>query len=155
MAGWIRAECQDSDSTRRLPDSVVGVLRDAGVFRRLAPIEIGGAETDPVTFLELVEAASYADGSVGWCTMIGGCYSTFGGLLPPSGARDVYGDPETISAGAFRPDGMAVEADGGYRVSGRWPLASGSSHATWYLGGCVVHRDGRPALHRTRCACRP
>ena len=52
------------------------------MFRLLAPVEIGGGEIDPVTFLDVVEAASYADGSVGWCVMIGGCYATFGGLLP-------------------------------------------------------------------------
>jgi alkylation response protein AidB-like acyl-CoA dehydrogenase len=112
----------------------------------LSPREIGGAEVDPVTFLKLVEAASYADGSVGWCVMIGGCYATFGGMLPAEGARAIYGDPATISAGAFRPDGVAQEVDGGYRVTGRWPLGSGSSHATWYIAGCIVHREGQPVI---------
>ena len=78
--------------------------------------------------------------------LIGGCYATFGGLLPDGGARAIYGDPDTISAGAFRPDGMAVEADGGYRVSGRWPLASGSSHANWYIGGCALVRHGEAVI---------
>jgi alkylation response protein AidB-like acyl-CoA dehydrogenase len=140
----IRAECQDADTTRRVPTSVVRAFQDVGVFRLMAPAEIGGGETEPVTFLDVVEEASYADGSVGWCVMIGGCYSTFGGMLPLEGARAIYGDPDTISAGAFRPDGVAVEVDGGYRVTGRWPLASGSSHANWYVAGCVILRDGEP-----------
>jgi alkylation response protein AidB-like acyl-CoA dehydrogenase len=145
----IRVECGDMDATRRIPPVVVTALKKAGVFRLMAPAEIGGAETDPVTFLNVVETASHADGSVGWCAMIGGCYATFGGMLPLDGAAHIYGDPDTVSAGAFRPDGMAVEVDGGYRVRGRWPLASGSSHATWYVGGCVVHRDGEPVIGPT------
>ena len=140
----IRDECTDIDRTRALPASVVEALRSAGVFRILAPREVGGAEADPVTFLRLVEAAAYADGSVGWCALIGGCYATFGGMLPAAGATEIFGDPATISPGAFRPSGVAVEVDGGYRVTGRWRLGSGASHATWFLGGCVVTRDGEP-----------
>src|SRR5688572_5822901 len=116
LTDQIRAECGDIDATRALPAAVVKALQQAEVFRLMAPVEIGGHEVDPVTFLNVVEAASHADGSVGWCVLIGGCYATFGGLLPDKGARAIYGDPDTISAGAFRPDGMAVEADGGYRV---------------------------------------
>jgi alkylation response protein AidB-like acyl-CoA dehydrogenase len=146
LTPMIRAECADIDKTRAVPAAVSSALRDAGVFRLLSPREIGGAEVDPVTFLKVVEAASHADGSVGWCVMIGGCYGTFGGMLPAEGARAIYGDPATISAGAFRPDGVAREVDGGFRVTGRWPLASGSSHANWYIAGCVVLRDDQPII---------
>jgi indole-3-acetate monooxygenase len=145
LTQMIREECAVGDRTRAIPEAVVDALRDAGVFRLLAPSSIGGAETDPLTFLRVVEEVSYADGSAGWCTMIGGCYATFGGMLPPEGAREIFGDPATISAGNFRPDkGMADEVDGGYRVSGRWELASGSSHADWYIAGAMIMRDGAP-----------
>jgi indole-3-acetate monooxygenase len=149
LTDLIRAECRDMDTTRKVPASVIGALQAAGVFRLMAPSEIGGNEIHPVTFLNVVEAASCADGSVGWCAMIGGCYATFGGMLPLEGARDIYGDSRTISAGAFRPDGIAVEVEGGFRVTGRWPLASGSSHATWYIAGCVIHRDGQAVIGPT------
>ena len=65
------------------------------------------------------------------------------------GREAIFGDPATIAAGAFRPDGIAHEVPGGYRISGRWPLASGSSHATWYVGGCVVLRNGEPVITPT------
>jgi indole-3-acetate monooxygenase len=146
LTPMIRAACADIDKTRAVPAAVSSALQDVGVFRLLSPREIGGAEVDPVTFLKVVEAASYADGSVGWCVMIGGCYATFGGMLPAEGARAIYGDPATISAGAFRPDGVAREVDGGFRVTGRWPLASGSSHANWYIAGCAIFRDDQPVI---------
>lgn len=148
LADLIRTECVDLDSNGVIPTSVIRALQDTGVFQLMAPTEIGGAEVDPVTFLRVVEAASHADGSVGWCVLIGGCYAAFGGMLPAEGARRIFGDPATISAGAFRPDGVAVEVDGGYRITGRWPLASGSSHATWYIGGCIIQRDGQPVTGR-------
>jgi alkylation response protein AidB-like acyl-CoA dehydrogenase len=144
LTSTIRDRCVDVDRERHLPPSVVEELRDLGVFRLLAPAELGGAESDPLTFLRVVEAASYADGSVGWCVMIGGCYATFGGMLPAESAKAIFGDPSSISAGAFRPMGVAHEVDGGYQVSGRWTLGSGSSHANWFIAGCAVMRDGEP-----------
>jgi hypothetical protein len=96
LTQMIRTECAEVDRTRRIPAVVVDALRDAGVFRMLAPRATGGAETDPLSFLRVVEEVSYADGSVGWCTMIGGSYATFGGMLPPQGARELFGDTSTI-----------------------------------------------------------
>ena len=145
LTPMIRDECVVVDRARALPATVVDVLRNAGVFQLLVPRAVGGAETDPLTFLRVVEQVSYADGSAGWCTMIGGGYGIFGGMLPPEGAREIFGDPATISAGNFRPDkGMAEVIDGGYRVSGCWELASGSSHASWYIAGAMLVQDGAP-----------
>ena len=142
LTSWIRADCADIDQTRAVPGPVIDKLRGAGVFRMLVPRQIGGVETDPLAFFDVVEAASSADGSVGWVVMIAGGYATFGGLLHPEGAAEIFGDPSTICAGAFRTEGTAVEVDGGYRVTGRWSLGSGSSHANWFIAGCVVMRKG-------------
>jgi alkylation response protein AidB-like acyl-CoA dehydrogenase len=147
LTPMIRNECREVDRTRQIPTVVVNALRDAGVFRMLTPRALGGAESDPLSFLRVVDEVAYADGSAGWCTMIGGCYATFGGMLPSRGALEVFGDPSTISAGNFRPDkGVAHEVEGGYRVSGCWELASGSSHANWYIAGAMIMRDGAPIM---------
>jgi indole-3-acetate monooxygenase len=148
LTQMIREECEVVDRTRAIPATVIDALRDARVFHLLAPRAVGGAEADPLTFLRVVEEVSYADGSVGWCTMIGGGYAIFGGMLPAEGAREIFGEPATISAGNFRPDkGVAGVIDGGYRVSGRWELASGSSHARWYIAGAMLVQDGAPVTH--------
>ncbi|HWL85677.1 MAG TPA: acyl-CoA dehydrogenase family protein [Polyangiaceae bacterium] len=149
LVTMIRAECADIDTTRAIPTSVIQALQAAGIYQMLVPKEFGGAESDPVTFLRVVEAASYADGSVGWCVMISGGYGVFGGMLPAEGARHIFVNPDTMLAGAFRPTGFATPVDGGFRVTGRWPLGSGSTHATWYLGGCAVVRDGKPVKGHT------
>jgi alkylation response protein AidB-like acyl-CoA dehydrogenase len=142
----LRAGAADVDERRAISPTVSRTLLEAGVFNLLAPRSIGGAEVDPLTFFDVVEQASYADGSVGWIVMIGGCYATFGGLLPAAAAKEIYGNPNTITAGAFRPNGTAIEVDGGYPVTGRWPQGSGVCHADWFLGGAVIIRDGQPII---------
>ena len=89
-----------------------------------------------------MEAASYADGSVGWVRDDRRLLRHVRRDAPRSrGLCAITATPTTISAGAFRPDGVAVEVDGGLPgLRTLWPLASGSSHATWYVGGCVVLR---------------
>jgi indole-3-acetate monooxygenase len=149
LADELRAGAADVDDRRAISPAVSRLLKDAGVFNMLAPRSIGGAEADPLTFFDTVEQASYADGSVGWIVMIGGCYATFGGMLPPAAAKQIYGDGDTVTAGAFRPNGSAVEVDGGYLVTGRWQLGSGSCHANWFLGGAVITRDGEPVIGPT------
>ena len=142
----LRRGAADVDERRAISPTVSQMLRESGVFNLLAPRSIGGAEVDPLTFFDVVEKASYADGSVGWIVMIGGCYAIFGGMLPAAAAKEIYGNPNTITAGAFRPNGTAVEVDGGYRVTGRWPQGSGACHADWFLGGAVIIRDGQPVI---------
>jgi indole-3-acetate monooxygenase len=149
LTATLRAGAADADERRAISPDLSRLLIDVGVFRLLAPRSIGGAELDPVTFFDIVEEASYADGSVGWLVMIGGCYATFGGMLPAAAANEIYGDPRAVTAGAFRPNGTAVEVEGGYRVTGRWPQGSGSCHATWFLGGAVIVRDGQPVMGPT------
>ena len=149
LSAELRAGAADVDDRRAIAVEVSSLLKDAGVFALLAPRSIGGTEVDPLTFFDVVEEASYADGSVGWIVMIGGCYATFGGMLPARAAKEIYGDRDTVTAGAFRPNGTAVEVDGGYRVSGRWPLGSGACHANWFLGGAVIVREGQPVIGPT------
>ena len=76
----LRAASRDLDARRALPLDVVDMLRGVGAFRALAPRVFGGGEVDPVTFLRVTEEAAYADGSVGWCLMIGAGQAGFGGL---------------------------------------------------------------------------
>jgi alkylation response protein AidB-like acyl-CoA dehydrogenase len=143
----IAAHADSIERERRLPPEVVRALVDAGVFRLLVPRAFGGAQVDPLTACRVVEEVSRADGAAGWCAMIGMCYGQFAGLLPEQAAREIYSDPATIVAGAFRPNGVARAVPGGYRVTGRWPLGSGITHSTWTLGGCRIFDGDQP-----RCA---
>jgi alkylation response protein AidB-like acyl-CoA dehydrogenase len=129
LAPQIVASAEDGERARRLSLPVVKAMAKAGLFRLWIPRALGGEEADPMTLVRAVEEVSRADGAAGWCLAIGGEYGAFGGYLPKDAAREIYGsDPLVVTGGAFRPFGEARVADGGYPVTGRWPLGSGCHH---------------------------
>jgi alkylation response protein AidB-like acyl-CoA dehydrogenase len=98
-----------------------------------------------MTLVRVIEEISQADGAAGWCVAIGGEYGAFGGYLPSDSAYEIYGsDPHVRTAGSLRPDGNAVVVDGGYRVTGRWPLGSGCQHSSWIVGACRILDGDEP-----------
>lgn len=147
LAPQVAAFAEESERTRRLPLPLIEAMARAGLFRLWTPQALGGPEADPMTFLRVVETISRVDGSAGWCVMIGGSLSVFGGYLPIAGAQQIFGcDPLTVLSGSFAPFGQAVVEPGGYRVTGRWPLASGCQHCAWLVGNCRVVDGDRPRL---------
>jgi alkylation response protein AidB-like acyl-CoA dehydrogenase len=148
----------ESERERRLPAELVSAMVDAGVFRLLVPAAIGGLEVHPAAFVGVVEELSRGDGAAGWCAAIGATSGLLAGYLPEEGAREIYSDPRTVTGGVFAPRGRAervgkagAERGGaepgpadGYRVTGRWPFASGCTHCDWLMGGCMV--DGEPRM---------
>ena len=147
LAPQIQGFAEEIERSRRLPLPLVEAVAQAGLFRLWVPRALGGEEADPMTLVRVVEEVSRADGSVGWCVAIGGGSGVFGGYLPSDSAREIYGsDPNVRMAGAFRPFGEAVVVDGGYRVTGRWPLGSGCQHSPWIVGSCRILDGAEPRL---------
>ena len=138
----IRAAADEIERARRVPLELVHALADAGVFRLCVPQALGGEEAHPGRLVEVIETIASADGSAGWCAMIGATSGIVSAYLPDDVAREIYGtDPRVVTGGVYAPSGKAVPEAEGYRVSGRWPFASGSEHCAWLMGGCLV-RDG-------------
>jgi alkylation response protein AidB-like acyl-CoA dehydrogenase len=140
----IRASADQIERDRRLPQSLVGAMTDAGRFKLSVPQVFGGAETDPATFIKAIEEVSRADGSTGWLLMSTIQAGVFAAYLPWAAGMKIYGDPRANVAGVVFPAGRAVAVEGGYRVTGRWRYASGCMHATWLTGASVVY-DGDTA----------
>ncbi|WP_050629236.1 acyl-CoA dehydrogenase family protein [Bradyrhizobium viridifuturi] len=148
LAPLVQASAQESERSRRLAVPLVEAMAQAGLFRLWIPRAIGGEQADPATLVRVVEEISRADGAAGWCMAIGGVYGVFGGYLAKDAAREIYGsDPLVRTAGALRPFGIAKVIDGGYRVTGRWPLGSGCQHSGWMIGNCRIFDGDQPRLH--------
>jgi alkylation response protein AidB-like acyl-CoA dehydrogenase len=147
LAPQVAAFAEEGERSRQLPLPLVESIARAGLFRLWIPQALGGPEVDPMTFLRVVETISRVDGSAGWCQLIAGSLSVFAGYLPMAGAQQIFGcDPLTVLSGSFAPFGQAVVEPGGYRVTGRWPLASGCQSCAWLVGNCRVVDGDRPRL---------
>jgi alkylation response protein AidB-like acyl-CoA dehydrogenase len=55
LAPLIRASEEEIERSRRLPSSLVDAMARAGLFRLWIPRSLGGEETDPLTFVRVVE----------------------------------------------------------------------------------------------------
>ena len=127
-----------AERDRQLAEPLVAALADAGLFRLCVPAAAGGLEAHPGTLVAAVRALAAGDAAAGWCVAIAATSGLVAGYLPEAAAREIYAEPATVVAGVFAPKGRATPEPGGFRVSGRWPFASGCRHADWLMGGCVV-----------------
>lgn len=156
LAPQIREFAGEIEQSRRLPSSLVDAITGAGLFRLWLPRSLGGEETDPMTFVRVVEEVSRADGATGWCVALIGEYGVFSGYLPPESAYEIYGnDPNVRTAGQLRSSGEARVVDGGYRVTGRgrWEVAVSMRTGSWAVAGfsTVMSHASERTAHRS-CA---
>ena len=146
LGPMIRARRDEIERERQLPRDLAEALRATGIFRLAVPRAIGGLEAQPEEILRTIETLAAADGSVGWCAMVGITNNGAAGYMNERGAKEVFADPAVPAAGIAAPAGAAVPVDGGFRVSGRWPFASGITHSDWLWAGCLVMENGRPRM---------
>jgi alkylation response protein AidB-like acyl-CoA dehydrogenase len=142
----IRERREEIEKSRRMPRDLIEELRKTQVFALGAPRAVGGLEAAPSELMRAIETVAAADGSAGWCVMIGLTSVLAAGYMNEPGAKEVFGDPTAPAAAIAAPIGAAVREDGGVRVSGRWPFASGITHSEWVWAGCLVMENGQPKM---------
>src|SRR5271167_3105220 len=114
----IRTHAADAERERRLPDAVADAMRASGLYRLWRPQAFGGLEVDPMTAFQVIEEVSRIDSAAGWNLQLSCAIDAFGAWFPDDGAKEIFGQPDTILAGGFFPPRRAVAVDGGYRVTG-------------------------------------
>lgn len=140
----LTARASEMEAGGRIPHDVVDLLKAVGAFRLFVPQSHGGLELDLPSGLSVITALARLDGSVGWTVMIGNGGPLFASLLPRETFDRVYRDgPDTVIAGVTQPVGTAEVTEGGWRVNGRWPFASGCLHADWMGGICIMTEGGK------------
>src|SRR5262245_58008150 len=138
----LAANADEAEAMRTLPHASVTALRESGLFALMLPTELGGAETDPMTQLEVFEAVAGIDPSTGWSYAIGASALSFSAYLPTEAIERMFAGGRTpIIAGAIMP-GRAVAVEGGYRITGRWSWGSGIRHADWVGMHVLVEQPG-------------
>jgi indole-3-acetate monooxygenase len=144
IAELARGMADDIDSARRLPAELVEALRDSGLLRAGAPVEVDALELPAATALRCAEQVARGDASAGWCVSIGITSTLLVAYLPPVSRDELFGNGRGLAAGVWAPQGKARRVPGGVVVSGRWAFCSGITHADVLFAGCVL--EDRPAV---------
>jgi len=140
IAPVVREYASQSEQLGRLAEPIIKAVRQTNLLRFICPHQLGGCEADPLTVMEVSEALSRIDGSVGWTLgIIANATAFAGAFLPAESARRVFGGGVPIIVGAVQPRNSTAEpVDGGYLVNGRWSFGSGIHFADWVLAGALV-----------------
>lgn len=149
----IRAAAPEAERNGTIAPSIVEALIAARLFDAYRPKEFGGLDVDPLTLFELIEEIASHDGSTGWCLSMGGIIGGFAASrLEDKGAVEVFGSGRAVMcAGGLVPRLRASPVDGGYRVNGRFPFASGCRHAEWMVVTGIRKDASGPASMYTFC----
>ena len=151
MLPEIRAAADSIDDARRIPGWLADRLAAVGFFHLLTGREHGGLAADPVTAAKVIERLSTASPSAGWVTMILATASYWTVRMAPDGVRrEIFAGVSpgeiqpTVIAGTLVPHGRAIRVEGGWRLSGQWPFASGCHQADWMPTAAWLHYGNGP-----------
>ena len=148
LAPLLAAAAPRIEAACELPTDVLDAMHAHRMFRLLVPRSVGGAELDPATYIQCVEAIAGGDASVAWCMNQGSGCSLSAAYLTAEVAREVFGGARDVLAWGQGPDATAISTAGGWRISGTWSFASGSRHASWLGAHCpCFDADGTPQRH--------
>jgi len=144
MAPEIRAAAEQAERERNVPQHIIDKIRDAELLRTCRPAEFGGFEYDGETALRIALTISAADASTGWA--VNNAVSNGRSLahFPIETQREIWGGGEDpFACACFAPTGIAVPAEGGYVLNGRWSFASGIDRSSWVKLGAFIIEEGR------------
>jgi 3-hydroxy-9,10-secoandrosta-1,3,5(10)-triene-9,17-dione monooxygenase len=147
LTAGIRARAAAAEEVRTLPQESVDAFLAAGVTRILIPPLFGGYGLGLDTWFEAVREISKADASHGWCASLMIHHPHYLSQFPEDAQRTVWAQGLDVPiAASIHPVGHITAAEGGYRVSGEFPFASGVNHSPWAIvGGMVDTAGGREA----------
>jgi alkylation response protein AidB-like acyl-CoA dehydrogenase len=131
----VRERAAGCASARRVPAESIAAFHEAGLFDTLKPRRFGGHELELIEFIRIAEEVSRACGSTGWVYSVLTSHAVWIATFPEEGQQEVWSDPRALACSAFMPTAKAEPVEGGFRISGRWPFASGCDHAKWALLG--------------------
>lgn len=148
IAEELRAGADEGESLGRLPDDMAKRLKQAGIIRLLQRKKYNGYEAHPREFAETVMKTASIYGSAGWVGGIVGVHPWQLAFADPKVQEEILGeDTDTWQASPYMPAGVAVPADGGFVLNGRWQFSSGTDHCDWiFLGALLGGKDGQPLM---------
>jgi len=147
----IRARIEETEALRRLPEATVAEYRATGVNRVLQPARFGGAELDFGSLMDVCGTVAATCASSGWVLAQYCMHAFMIGSWPVECQEEIWGSKHNalLSGSLVFPLGRARrEPGGGYRVTGRWPFASGVLGSDWHMCSAFLEpeRAGDPPV---------
>lgn len=147
----LRERSPEIERLGKLPDDVVEAMAQAGIWKMVVPVELGGyAPMSAREAFQIVTEISKGNCSAGWATII----NLTSGMVrdwPEQAQREFF---DLGHVGPFagcsifnlsHAEGVARQVEGGYMVKGSWSFSSNIRSAAWEIGGTtVVGEDGQP-----------
>jgi 3-hydroxy-9,10-secoandrosta-1,3,5(10)-triene-9,17-dione monooxygenase len=143
MIPSLRARGEETEELGHLPHATLREVEASGLFSAFVPKRYGGHEIDfhyPPQVTRLLARGCPASA---WVISFFTHHNWQLGLYPEAVQKMLWADkPFAFAPGQIVPNGKATVTDGGYRLSGRWPWASGVMHANWAMLNGIVPGDG-------------
>ena len=141
----LEAGADQSEEEGTLPQDSVDALYQSGLLALKLPAELGGAEADPVTQLEVIEGLARIDSSAAWCTVIGATSVGSWGAFCPTRLLNVCSREAArpreresscpLESPCRKAVGMSSMADGplpaGFAIRSGCPVGSESPATEW------------------------
>jgi indole-3-acetate monooxygenase len=143
----IREHADATERERRLARPVLEAMRVAGLFRMFTPRALGGLEADPVTVARVAEEIAGFDSAAAWALQAGNTGAWWASQFSEAGVAELFADgPDLMFAASFSPPHRAEEVPGGYRLTGRGPLASTIHDSPWVMMTAIVFDGEQPRM---------
>ncbi|BFV55587.1 acyl-CoA dehydrogenase family protein [Kitasatospora sp. CMC57] len=134
----IRKHAAWQEENRTLHEEVLQAVTDAGLMKMRVPVRYGGYESDVRTVCEVISELARGDGSIGWTVSTMTISSWLAGLFPDEVQDEIFADPDVRIGSSVSPNGVAVPAEGGAGLTGRWPFSTGVLHSQWFIHSAVL-----------------
>ena len=142
------ARAFEAESARCVPAENVARLHETGLLGLLRARKWGGSALSMRAHVDAVATISRGCAATGWVLGVYHAHDYVIGHMSEAAQEEIYGAGEIQAVAAvIGPRGRAVRAkDGGYRLSGFWPFASGNAHSHWLLLGAEVFDEEGEAI---------
>jgi 3-hydroxy-9,10-secoandrosta-1,3,5(10)-triene-9,17-dione monooxygenase len=147
LAPEISARALSAEKANRVPAETMDALRDTNVFRMMQPKRFGGYEYGPAELAQVGFELGRACGSTGWCGTLAVCFGWMTAFFPLEAQQEVWDDTNNLLAVSYTPSPKVEVVDGGIKLTGSWPWASGVDSAAWLiLAAAIPNKEGPPAV---------
>ena len=145
LTAGIRDGAAAAEEARTVPRETIDALLSAGITRILVPPRFGGYGLGLDTWFEVVREIGKADASHAWCASLMIHHPHYISQFAEDAQQAVWADGLDVPiAASILPSARVTPVDGGYRISGQFPFASGINHSRWVIVGGMDESGGHP-----------